>query len=56
LIKFPNPDQPRRYFNPGKLANLLSHQGKWFNGALIVVPKGGRLMIIAGERRCALAG
>ena len=57
---FPNPDQPRRYFNPGKLAELAqSIKENGLMEPLIVVPKGGCFMIIAGERRwraCRIAG
>src|SRR5208283_1210884 len=57
---YPNPNQPRRYFNAGKLEELsqsISENG--LMEPLIVVKKGDRYMIIAGERRwraCIIAG
>ena len=57
---YPNPNQPRRYFNAGKLEELsqsISENG--LMEPLIVVKKGDRYMIIAGERRwraCNIAG
>ncbi len=57
---FPNPTQPRRFFHQGKLEELA--QSITENGLmepLIVVPRDGRYMIIAGERRwraCGIAG
>jgi ParB family chromosome partitioning protein len=57
---FPNPNQPRQYFHPGKLADLAqSIKENGLMEPLIVVPKGDRFMIIAGERRwraCKIAG
>ena len=57
---FPNPDQPRREISARKLEELA--QSICENGLLepiVVTPRGGRFMIIAGERRfraCRLAG
>jgi ParB/RepB/Spo0J family partition protein len=57
---FPNPTQPRRFFHQGKLEELAQSIAE--NGLmepLIVVPRKGRYMIIAGERRwrsCGIAG
>jgi len=57
---FPNPGQPRKFFDPSKLEELA--QSIKENGLLepiVVVPRGGRFMIIAGERRwraCKIAG
>ena len=57
---YPNPSQPRHYFNAGKLEELAQSISE--NGLmepLIVVKKGDRYMIIAGERRwraCNIAG
>ena len=57
---FPNPDQPRKEFSARKLEELA--QSIRENGLLepiVVTPRGGRFMIIAGERRfraCRLAG
>jgi ParB family chromosome partitioning protein len=57
---FPNPDQPRKEFSERKLEELA--QSIRENGLLepiVVTPRAGRFMIIAGERRfraCRLAG
>ena len=57
---YPNPDQPRKEFSARKLEELA--QSIRENGLLepiVVTPRGGRFMIIAGERRfraCRLAG
>lgn len=57
---FPNPDQPRKNFHQGKLEELAESITE--NGLmepLIVVEKGPRYMIVAGERRwraCHIAG
>ena len=57
---FPNPDQPRKEFDPDKLAELAASITTY--GVLepiVVTPREGRYMIIAGERRyraAALAG
>ena len=57
---FPNPTQPRQFFHQGKLEELAQSIAE--NGLmepLIVVPRDGRYMIIAGERRwraCGFAG
>ena len=57
---FPNPDQPRKHFHQGKLEELAqSIKASGLMEPLIVVPRGDRYMIIAGERRwraCGLAG
>jgi ParB family chromosome partitioning protein len=49
---FPNPDQPRKDFDPGKLEELAGSIREY--GVLepiVVTPRGDRFMIIAGERR-----
>ena len=57
---FPNPDQPRKNFSERKLEELT--QSIRENGLLepiVVTPRRGRFMIVAGERRfraCRLAG
>ena len=57
---YPNPGQPRKHFDQGKLEELS--QSIAVNGLLepvIVVKRGGKYMIIAGERRwraCGIAG
>jgi len=57
---FPNPSQPRKHFDQAKLEELS--QSIQMNGLLepiIVVPRDGKYMIIAGERRwraCGIAG
>lgn len=57
---YPNSNQPRRFFHQGKLEELAQSISE--NGLmepLIVVKKGNRYMIIAGERRwraCQIAG
>ena len=57
---FPNPDQPRKHFHQGKLEELAqSIKASGLMEPLIVVPRGDRYMIIAGERRwraCGMAG
>lgn len=57
---FPNPSQPRKDFDPVKLEELAqSIRECGLMEPLIVVPRGDRYMIIAGERRwraCRLAG
>jgi len=56
----PNPDQPRKTFDPVKLAELAASIAE--NGLLqpiTVTPRGERYMVVAGERRlraCMLAG
>lgn len=54
---FPNPTQPRRFFHQGKLEELAQSISE--NGLmepLVVVPREGRYMIIAGERRWRACG
>jgi ParB family chromosome partitioning protein len=57
---YPNPGQPRKHFDQGKLEELA--QSIAVNGLLepvIVVKRGKKYMIIAGERRwraCGIAG
>ena len=57
---YPNPDQPRKHFHQGKLEELSqSIKASGLMEPLIVVPRGDRYMIIAGERRwraCEIAG
>jgi ParB/RepB/Spo0J family partition protein len=57
---YPNPDQPRKYFDPVKLDELAqSIRVSGLMEPLIVVTRGGRFMIVAGERRwraCGIAG
>jgi ParB/RepB/Spo0J family partition protein len=57
---YPNPDQPRKHFNQGKLEELAqSIKACGLMEPLIVVPRDDRYMIIAGERRwraCGIAG
>ncbi len=57
---YPNPNQPRKHFDPGKLAELAqSISASGLMEPLIVVRREDRYMIIAGERRwraCNLAG
>jgi ParB family chromosome partitioning protein len=57
---YANPDQPRKHFDPAKLAELAASIVE--NGLLqpiTVTPRGERYMVVAGERRlraCILAG
>ena len=57
---YPNPNQPRKTFHPGKLAELaqsISESG--LMEPLVIVKRGDRYMIVAGERRwraCTMAG
>ncbi|MBN1547434.1 MAG: ParB/RepB/Spo0J family partition protein [Syntrophaceae bacterium] len=57
---FPNPDQPRKVFHPGKLEELAqSIKVSGLMEPIVVVKRGDRFMIVAGERRwraCAIAG
>lgn len=57
---YPNPNQPRKTFHPGKLEELAqSIRSCGLMEPIVVVKKGDRFMIIAGERRwraCSLAG
>jgi ParB/RepB/Spo0J family partition protein len=57
---YPNPDQPRKVFPRESLEELaLSIKGQGLIEPLVVVPKGGKFMLIAGERRwraCQMAG
>lgn len=57
---YPNPNQPRKHFHPGKLEELAqSIRACGLTEPIVVVKKGNRFMIIAGERRwraCSLAG
>ena len=57
---YPNPDQPRKQFDPEKLQELaLSIKQYGVLEPLVVTPRGDRYMIVAGERRfraCTLAG
>jgi ParB/RepB/Spo0J family partition protein len=49
---YPNPNQPRKQFDPGKLEELAGSIKEY--GVLepiVVTPRGDRYMIIAGERR-----
>jgi ParB/RepB/Spo0J family partition protein len=49
---YPNPDQPRKQFDPEKLGELaLSIREYGILEPLVVTPRGDRYMIIAGERR-----
>jgi ParB family chromosome partitioning protein len=57
---YPNPDQPRKIFPRESLEELaLSIKEQGLIEPLVVVPKGKRFMLIAGERRwraCRMAG
>ena len=57
---YPNPSQPRKFFDKSKLEELAqSIKENGLMEPIIVVPRGERYMIIAGERRwraCKLAG
>ena len=57
---YPNPNQPRKQFDPEKLQELaLSIKEYGVLEPLVVTPRGDRYMIVAGERRfraCTLAG
>jgi len=57
---YPNPDQPRKVFNPVKMEELaLSIKTSGLMEPIVVVRRGDRFMIVAGERRwraCGLAG
>lgn len=49
---YPNPNQPRKHFDQAKLEELAqSIKESGLMEPLIVAPRGGRYMIIAGERR-----
>lgn len=49
---FPNPDQPRKDFDPVKLEELaMSIREYGVLEPIVVTPRDGRYMIIAGERR-----
>jgi len=56
---YPNPNQPRKHFHPGKLEELAqSIRSCGLMEPIVVVKKGDLFMIIAGERRwraCSLA-
>jgi len=57
---YPNPDQPRKHFDQGKLEELAqSIKESGLLEPIIVVKRGDKYMIIAGERRwraCGIAG
>ena len=57
---YPNPDQPRKHFDQGKLEELAqSIKESGLLEPIIVVKRGDKYMIIAGERRwrsCDIAG
>jgi ParB/RepB/Spo0J family partition protein len=57
---YPNPDQPRKVFPRESLEELaLSIKEQGLIEPLVVVPKGDKFMLIAGERRwraCQMAG
>ena len=57
---YPNPNQPRKDFHPGKLQELAqSIRECGLMEPIVVVKRGDRYMIIAGERRwraCGIAG
>ncbi|MDD5234480.1 MAG: ParB/RepB/Spo0J family partition protein [Syntrophales bacterium] len=57
---YPNPDQPRKSFNSGKLEELAqSIKACGLMEPIVCVKKGKRFMIVAGERRwraCLIAG
>jgi ParB family chromosome partitioning protein len=49
---FPNPDQPRKHFDPDKLQELaMSIEEYGVQEPIKVVPKGREYMIVMGERR-----
>jgi ParB/RepB/Spo0J family partition protein len=49
---YPNPDQPRKQFDPEKLEELADSIREYgILEPLVVTPRGDRYMIIAGERR-----
>jgi ParB/RepB/Spo0J family partition protein len=49
---YPNPDQPRKQFDPEKLEELAGSIREYgILEPLVVTPRGDRYMIIAGERR-----
>ena len=54
---YPNPDQPRKVFPRESLEELaLSIKEQGLIEPLVVVPKGEKFMLIAGERRWRAAG
>ncbi len=59
-LLYPNRNQPRKTFHPGKLAELAqSISASGLMEPLVVVKRGKRYMIVAGERRwraCGMAG
>lgn len=49
---FPNPNQPRKDFDPSKLEELsMSIREYGLRQPILVTPRNGRYMIVAGERR-----
>lgn len=49
---FPNPNQPRKDFDPSKLEELsMSIKEYGIRQPILVTPRNGRYMIVAGERR-----
>ena len=59
-LLYPNPNQPRKTFHPGKLAELAqSISVSGLMEPLVIVRRGEKYMIVAGERRwraCTIAG
>ena len=59
-LLYPNPNQPRKTFHPGKLAELAqSIKVSGLMEPLVIVKRGEKYMIVAGERRwraCAIVG
>lgn len=59
-LLYPNPNQPRKTFHPGKLAELAqSIKVSGLMEPLVIVRRGEKYMIVAGERRwraCTIAG
>lgn len=57
---YPNPDQPRKFFDPVRLEELAqSIRASGLMEPLVVVARGDGFMIVAGERRwraCRMAG
>jgi len=57
---YPNPDQPRKFFPKEALEELAqSIQEQGLIEPLVVVPRGGKFMLVAGERRwraCQVVG
>jgi ParB family chromosome partitioning protein len=54
---FPNPDQPRKHFDPVKLQELAMSIAEYgVQEPIKVVPRAGKFMIVMGERRFRASG